>query len=338
MKSEDSIDYQDMINKAITVLRNKSGMLKNKYDHILIDEYQDISTQRYWLIKELMHKNDNAKLFCVGDDWQSIMGFSGANVKYFLRFNEFFNHPAITKLDTNYRSIKSIVDIGSKIIHKNIEKNIQLNKKIHASNTKVLPIKILFSNHKEGYLNFYHNDVSIEVAKRIKEYREKGYKWKDIMILTRIMKNKKFNEIFHETLQKEHIPITKEFFDDETIDELPDATEDRVRYMTVHKSKGLQAKVVIILNMNKGLYGFPCELESPSLFETARLERLEEKDAEELRLFYVAVTRAKEEVIIIARKDIHSKFLDYIIGQKDVVIEELPRCYYNNKNYQQTLT
>lgn len=337
MEKEDYIDYQDMINLAITALKDDPEMYKNKYDHILIDEYQDISTQRYWLVKEMLHKNDGCKLFCVGDDWQSIMGFSGANVKYFINFKEYFSSPAITKLDVNYRSIKSVVDAGSRIIQRNIDKKIQLSKKIKASNSKELPIIILSSNHKDGYVNFYHNDVSIECAKRIKEYHDKGYHWKDMMILTRIMKNKRFNEIFYETLKKERIPITHEIMEDETIEELPNGDDDRVRYMTVHKSKGLQAKIVFILNMDKGLYGFPCELESPSLFETARTERLEDREAEELRLFYVAITRAKEEVIMFSRKDVHSKFLDYLIGSKDVKVEELPRYLYNNVKYQTTL-
>ncbi len=70
------IDFSDMINLAVKALNEKDGLYGNAIDHILIDEYQDISAQRYHLIKALMDKNKDCKLFCVGDDWQSIMGFS----------------------------------------------------------------------------------------------------------------------------------------------------------------------------------------------------------------------------------------------------------------------
>ena len=68
-------------------------MILNVYDNILIDEFQDISAQRYDLIQSLMSKNPNCKLFCVGDDWQSIMGFSGSNLDYFINFKDYFSHP-----------------------------------------------------------------------------------------------------------------------------------------------------------------------------------------------------------------------------------------------------
>jgi DNA helicase-4 len=84
-----------------------------------------------------------------------------------------------------------------------------------------------------------------------------------------------------------------------------------VRFMSVHKSKGLQAKIVIILNLEKGKYGFPCELENPDIFEPAirNTDGLKEKEQEERRLFYVAVTRAEEEVIMYTQKEKESKFI-----------------------------
>jgi len=54
-----------------------------------VDEYQDISAQRLKLLKKILERNPNCKLFCVGDDWQSIMGFSGSNLNYFVNFKEY---------------------------------------------------------------------------------------------------------------------------------------------------------------------------------------------------------------------------------------------------------
>ena len=85
-----------------------------------------------------------------------------------------------------------------------------------------------------------------------------------------------------------------------------------VRFMSVHKSKGLQAKVVFILNLDKGLYGFPCELENPDIFETAIINLNGLRKEEERRLFYVALTRAKEEVIMYTQKCSESDFITEI--------------------------
>ena len=87
-----------MINEASVALENNPDLCKNVYDHILVDEYQDISAQRLNLLKKLLDRNSKCKLFCVGDDWQSIMGFSGSNLNFFVNFSNYFDHPAITQI------------------------------------------------------------------------------------------------------------------------------------------------------------------------------------------------------------------------------------------------
>jgi DNA helicase-4 len=131
--SYDRIDFEDMINKAIAELENNPKLRADVYDHILIDEYQDISAQRYTLIKKLMERNPNCKLFCVGDDWQSIMAFSGSNINYFVKFAEYFEDPAITVISTNYRSNSAIVDAGADLIRSNT--SCQIQKPTKANNT-----------------------------------------------------------------------------------------------------------------------------------------------------------------------------------------------------------
>lgn len=98
LRLTNEIDFSDMINQAIVKLEKNKSLYENSFDHILIDEYQDISRQRYLLIKALMAKNRNCKLFCVGDDWQSIMGFTGSNLEFFIKFQDYFDHPARTDL------------------------------------------------------------------------------------------------------------------------------------------------------------------------------------------------------------------------------------------------
>jgi len=296
LDSASEIDFEDMINLAVDTLKKYEDLNHDVYDHILIDEYQDISKQRYELIKTLMDKNPNCKLFCVGDDWQSIMGFAGSNPEFFVHFDKYFDHPAITHLTYNYRSISSIVETGNDIIKNN--EGLQINKKVESLIDDDRPIKVYTSLHKSNFKKQYFQQVADHCMNTVNELLSNGYSNKDIMVLTRIYNNPIFNERFEEFAKKK-----------------------KIRYFSVHRSKGLQAKVVIILNVDKGLYGFPCELQSPTILEPARIENNVDREIEERRLFYVAVTRAKEDVIIYSQNCAHSKFLDEISNH--ITIEQL---------------
>ena len=184
------IDFSDMINVAVDYLKDNKEFYKNKYDHILIDEYQDISTQRYEMIKELMNKNKRCKLFCVGDDWQSIMGFAGSNLDFFINFDKYFHHPARTDLTKNYRSIKSIVDVGACIIKHNKEG--QIKKKTIANSNESKPVLVFSSKHQKKFFGQYYEQIAKHCLDKIKEYHiEKNYSYDDFMILMRIANKKK---------------------------------------------------------------------------------------------------------------------------------------------------
>ncbi|HOX97387.1 MAG TPA: 3'-5' exonuclease, partial [bacterium] len=105
-----------------------------------------------------------------------------------------------------------------------------------------------------------------------------------------------------------------------------------VRVMTVHKSKGLQAKAVFVLDVVSGLYGFPCELENPDVMAVVneKVVHYQEKNREERRLFYVAITRAKDDLFIYTKKGSESLFL------KDLeyfsVKHALKENYFSSKN------
>ncbi len=148
------IDFEDMINKAIEALDHDKNLYANVYDHILIDEYQDISTQRFNLIKRLLERNPNCKLFCVGDDWQSIMSFSGANLNFFINFSDYFPNPAESQIRTNYRNSKCVVEAGGDLIKNNGCRQIQ--KTIRSKSVDDKRINIQRSPHKEGYDKFYY--------------------------------------------------------------------------------------------------------------------------------------------------------------------------------------
>jgi len=286
LKSEFKIDFQDMINLCIKSLDKNPHRFKDTFDHILIDEYQDISRQRYVLIRKLMDRNPTCKLFCVGDDWQSIMSFAGSNLNYFVRFGDYFDHEERTDLTINYRNIKTIVDAGADLIKHNLCE--QIEKKSIAKNEMKKRIIVKASRHKPDYYTNYYNHITDDCIDYIDNLLENGYKPNDITIMTRIYNNPKWENLIKYSKEK------------------------RIKFFSVHKFKGLQSRVVILMDVTKGLYGFPCELEDSLLLEPAREEEKINKEDEERRLFYVALTRAKEDLIIYSQKEAMSKFLSEI--------------------------
>ncbi len=309
LRNENKIDFSDMINLAVKELKENQELYKDSFDQILIDEYQDISAQRYELISELMKKNEACKLFCVGDDWQSIMGFSGSNLDFFVDFHKYFDHPARTDLSINYRSCKSIVDTGAEIIVYN--KGSQIEKDTFAKNNDERPIRVYISDYGQRASYRYYSQISKHCVDLIRSYLDEGYEAKDILLLSRIGKNIMMQNQLREYAEKMNVPIS---FDGSK-------NPNKVPFMTVHRSKGLQAKVVFLLNVVEGLYGFPCELENPDIFEPATRSSKKDRYQEERRLFYVGVTRAMSDLIIYTQKDSVSKFLDEI--ENKVTICEL---------------
>jgi DNA helicase-4 len=316
LREHGEIDFEDMINNAINVLEKNQQLRTDAYDHILIDEYQDISEQRYKLIKKLMERNPKCKLFCVGDDWQSIMGFSGSNLHFFVNFDQYFPNSAKTKISTNYRSDKTIVDAGAELIKNNT--SCQIQKPTTSNRKEEKPIRVLRSPHKEKYEWNYHRQTAEDCISRIINYLKNGYSPEDIMVLSRCMRTRighgyKFLSnvgIFIEKAKENGLELAYENKD----------VRNKVRLLTAHKSKGLEAKVVFLLNVTSGMYGFPCEIEDSSLYEPARENYpLQNPSEEERRLFYVAMTRAKEDLYIYTWEPAVSKFVEEI---EDFTVEE----------------
>jgi DNA helicase-4 len=309
LRNRKKIDFEDMINKAISELVDNEALFADIYDHILIDEYQDISAQRYKLIKNLLVHNPKCKLFCVGDDWQSIMGFAGSNLDFFVNFGKYFENPAITKISTNYRSVGTIVDAGAVLISNN--RSCQIPKATVSNHTRGNAIKVLRSPHRENYRTRYLEQIAEDCLSRVIEYIKKGYAPKEILVLSRFMRThshgaQRFQHTIKTFLEKAQEMGMKIACDNAK-------SKNKVRLLTVHKSKGLEARAVFILNVIEDLYGFPCEIEDPSIYAPAR-ENYPTQDhiEEERRLLYVAMTRAKEDLIIYTWEHAKSQFLEEI--------------------------
>lgn len=272
------LDFNDMLIRAISLFRNHpdiAAKYRKKYTHILVDEFQDVNTLQVELLKMLL--TDEAQLFCVGDDWQSIYGFRGSNISYIVDFEKHFSNAGIIKLDMNYRSTPNIVGASNEVIKNNkyqIEKNLKASKK---SEHKIV---VYAGNNEAENLGFCEAEIQ--------DLMESGYSGEDILFLYR---RSKMAHPYFEHFKKAGI---------------------RVQFKTIHAAKGLESKVVFIVGLTEGPGGFPDVWLEDRIFQVIKKANHDLLLEEERRLFYVALTRAKDKLFLITEKGCESSFLKEI--------------------------
>ena len=307
------IDFSDMINISKEYVKSGKGIKKYKY--IIVDEMQDISKNISEFIKCLLEINKGCKLFCVGDDWQSIYGFNGSDLDLFYGFKDIYESSYISYITNTYRFDKNIVDISNKFIlldnsHMKKELVSKKSKSVEQCVPKYNFIDILEEISKiEG-----NKDTTVYLLGRYKDDIKKLDRYKDIIV--------KGN--------KSDVTYSKN-------------TKLNIKFMTVHGSKGLEADYVIILNCEKGteknyMRGFPSEIRDDPLLNIrfynhdennkmdifSRLYAVSKynnlRESEERRLFYVAMTRAKKQVYFIMPNSYsrRSKYINDINNIKSI--------------------
>lgn len=268
------IDFDDMIlcaTKMVPISFSK------KYRYIIIDEYQDTSYTRFLLIKAILDKTD-ANLLVVGDDFQSIYQFTGCNLDMFLNFKEFFPDATIYKITNTYRNSQNLIDIAGRFIMKNprqIEKYLKSNKKLND------PIELYYTRYPSITL------------RHIIESLPDG----TILILGR--NNRDIFPYLDDTMKLD----TNGFI---TYYSRP---EKQIQFLTIHKSKGLEADHVILIHVVEGRLGIPSQVDNASILKFVSIFQEYYPYEEERRLFYVALTRTKNKVYIISDKRCPSRFL-----------------------------
>ena len=286
---DEKIDFNDMINLTIKCVKNNKAKYLNRYDYILIDEFQDISYQRLKLIRKFVNEKSDTKLFCVGDDWQSIYQFTGSDLRFFVDFKEYFSNPEITVLKKNYRSSKEIVELSNDLISNN-SKQI---KKVTQS-VKGIGLQPIFIELEAQFTYSFRKQIP-NYFNLINAIMSSGVKPSDIMVLSRF--NKPLRELEQYCGANE---IPTEF------------KAGGIRFLSAHGSKGTESSHVIIINANSGLYGFPCEVQDSSVMKLAKRFVAENFFEEERRLFYVALTRSRKFLYVYSIEDKNSIFLNEI--------------------------
>ena len=157
LNSTYKVDFNDMINEGINILKNK-GYIK-PYKYIIIDEYQDTSFTKYNLIKEIK-KITNAKLFVVGDDFQSIYRFTGCNLDIFIKFKKYYKNSKILKIKNTYRNSQELINIAGSFIMKN--KN-QIKKKLLSNKRIDKPIRIIYTTNIKSTFKKLINKIDTDI-------------------------------------------------------------------------------------------------------------------------------------------------------------------------------
>ena len=266
------VDFNDMISLSEKYLVQNENLASYRY--VLVDEFQDISQSRHRLLSTILKQNQNCKIFCVGDDWQSIFRFTGSDMTLMRDFEKYFGCTKLMFLEKTFRFNDKICEFSSKFIMQNPN---QIPKKLEAfENVEKQTVKIIISENESETVN-----------KILEEINSKSLYTQEIFIIGRY--NNQKPEYLRE-LQWKYRRL-------------------QIKFITAHKSKGTEADYVILIGMKSGVYGFPCQIDDDPLLDLVLSKEDNFPNSEERRLFYVAVTRAKKEAYLIANKSSVSQFI-----------------------------
>jgi DNA helicase-4 len=311
-ESNGLVDYEDMIVKAAE--RLEGGFVPPfRYDHVLIDEYQDVSPILVRLITA-MRRRMNFNLFCVGDDWQSIYSFNGGDISQMYGFGDAWKDwgaPSVRKIETTYRCPKSIVDITNRFVMKNRK---QLEKSVRSFHGgRDFGIELLPA--------LYKRDIPDMIGNRLDHLPGDS----SIFIIGRARGDLfafQFDDRFRfeQGVEKPDLAGTVPMRYRRHI-VYPDGTEDdedmEITYVTAHSAKGLEADYVFII-ADRDRKCFPSTADDdisvlfPRPIEAAELP-------EERRVFYVAMTRARKRLFIVNRAEKGDSFASDSPFVKEIV-------------------
>lgn len=301
-----AIDFEDMINDSARILREtKDGNKKLDFEYVIVDEYQDISKQRFDLVQAIKDVC-NAKIIAVGDDWQSIYAFSGSDITLFTKFVEKMGYASLLKITKTYRNSQQVIDIAGNFIQQN---DAQIRKDLKSPKTIKDPVIIYtYDASKKRNVDDKRSGVNYALASAVQTALEQIIE---------------YNKMENKTDKSSVLLLGRFGFDGDMLEKSGlfefDSKRSKIKsvnypklnitYMTAHASKGLGYDNVVIVNGKNETYGFPSKIEDdPVLSYVIKGDRSIDY-AEERRLFYVAMTRTKNRVYFVAPEQNPSEFL-----------------------------
>lgn len=256
-------DFSDQLMHTIHMMEKEKGLIP-VYDHVLVDEYQDVNEVQVRLLELLAPQH----LFCVGDPRQSIYGWRGSRIDYIMEFHNTYPSAEVVHLTRNYRSRKSIVDL--------------INASIQSMALPQLEAHLTLSGK---CVVISHQSELDELMFLLESIKSLQVEPEEVFVLART--NKQLQQLSELLRQHgvEHILKTEESV----------VGTKGITLATVHAVKGLEAKVVYVIGAHRN--NFPCRTTDHPVHALVKAEEYD-VEKEEMRLFYVALSRAKETVIV----------------------------------------
>lgn len=314
-------DFTDVIHDASLFLQSGS---KKRYDYILVDEFQDLSIIRYLFIQALRSEEPfKTKLFCVGDDWQSIYRFAGSDISLFTEFDRYFGFVEECRIEQTYRFGEPLLSISSDFILKNPNQKRKTVSCLESQHTRLECEPFVRRSYRNAYGSRVNDtDIHAIVRRKMSQYGGEG----SLLFLGRYSFDA---DLLHNA---DRGFIVKKKGDRATV-----AIDGReYPFLTVHQAKGLEADNVILLNCNSGTYGFPSTVEDDPVLNHVLSEDDSFRFGEERRLFYVAITRAKKNICILYESEHPSSFLEGMVEENESPYGKCPLCRTGNRTvYQQ---
>lgn len=283
LRKDGCIDFDDMLNLAADCL--EAGRWSSPFELVMVDEFQDASQARARLVNQLV-KAPGRCLFAVGDDWQSVNRFAGADLGVMTEFEHHFG-PAVTlRLERTFRCPQSLCDISSQFVQKNPR---QLRKRVvSATPSQQEPVRVMRVEDERrivGAIRLYLEGIAAAVPAT-------AGKKVTVFVLGRYRKDQQL------------VPQWQD---------LDDRLE--VSFLTVHASKGLEADYVVLPRMTAHAMGFPSRVADDPVLQLAMPEGDSFEFAEERRLFYVALTRARRAALLVTVQHKESPFIAELVRE-----------------------
>ncbi|BBP46351.1 hypothetical protein THMIRHAS_17240 [Thiosulfatimonas sediminis] len=303
LQSAGQIDFNDQINLACE--RLESHEFVHPFNYILVDEFQDISQDRKRLLQALLNQNPQCKLMAVGDDWQSIYRFSGADIDIMTHFDRHFGFAATNYLTQTFRCYQGIADVAAEFVQQNPE---QLRKGVKAhADIPADQVRIEAYESESDQLDWVQ-----KLLWRLNNTAQKRDVTLSVYLLARYHRQKPDN-LAHYQARYAALQIT---------------------FKTIHSSKGLEADYVILMGLESGPYGFPSERSDDPILHLVIPQPEAFSHAEERRLLYVALTRAKRGVFVLSSASDRSEFVTQLgkikrvkMSDKLVEVPLCPKCH-----------
>ena len=284
LASDGSVDFEDMLVRAAEHVEH--GETKPGFDLVLVDEFQDASQARARLVAALV-KPKGKYLLAVGDDWQAINRFAGADISVMTDFEKWFGRGHVLQLQTTFRCTQEICDVSSAFVSKNPR---QLRKQVRSAQTEQGEHVLVLTVDSKESVPLIIEEWLDELADAVSSGGVVADR-EDVVTV---------NILGRYNFDRDLVPKWK----GDGID---------VTFRTIHGAKGLEADYVIVPNLGRGKYGFPSQIADDPVLELAMSQAEEFPHSEERRLLYVAMTRARRQVVLVGVAGSESPFLVELI-------------------------